>query len=153
MNTIPMMTTGLLTLQGLLVGAGAIATLRDPARVASLYSGAVTTTESGGGPDSRSGPVIALFMAPLQVVIAILMLHTGYAIAVDSTDVTRRYVALMLGAFAVMELLFVAVRLRAGVILGQNSSRSTVVGRRGLVTSAVLCVLYGGSSLSLLLAS
>jgi hypothetical protein len=52
----------------------------------------------------KLGSVIVLFMAPLQVLVATLMLRTAHELVGNVGDETRRQSALMLVVFAVMDL-------------------------------------------------
>jgi hypothetical protein len=109
----------LLTLHGLLVLLGALSALKDPARAASLYLPAQVDGTSEPPLAAGAGPALALFMAPLQLLVVLLMLRTAYTLLHEPDEPLSR-AAFMVGALSLLELGFAAMRLRINALRGNS---------------------------------
>jgi len=149
-DLLTMFAAGLMLLQALIITLAVVGTLRRPERALSVFAG---NTVPPPAPALVADPASVLFMTPLQVLAALLMLHTGYSILAHPGALPDD-VPLLLGAFALMEFGYVLIRLRVNALRGNRpfwhfSSNDRLVSARACAMSMVFAVVYGAAALSL----
>ena len=149
-DLLTMFAAGLLLLQALIITLAVVGALRKPERALSMYAG---NSVPPPAPALVADPASVLFMAPLQVLVAVLMVHTGYAILAHP-GASPEDVPLLLGVFALMEFGYVLIRLRVNALRGNRpfwhfTSKDRLVSARACAMSMVFAVVYGATALSL----
>jgi hypothetical protein len=139
---------GLLLLQSLIITLAVVGAWRRPERTLAMFAG---NSIRPPAPALVADPASALFMVPLQALVAALMFHTGYAIFAHPGALPED-VPLLFGAFALMELGFVLIRLRINGLRGAKpfwhfTSRDKLVSARACAVSMLFAIVYGAAAL------
>jgi hypothetical protein len=122
---------------------------RKPERALAMYAGNSTPPPA---PALVADPASALFMVPLQGLVAALMFHTAYAIFAHPGALPED-APLLFGAFGLMELGFVLIRLRINGLRGARpvwhfTSTDKLISARACAVSMFFALVYGAASLA-----
>jgi hypothetical protein len=134
----------LLLLHGLLIVMGALSALKDPTRAASQYLPAAAE----GARELPASSALVLFLAPFQLLAALLMFRTAFGIVKQPDAAALRDMAFVVGALGLMELGFAGARLRVNALRGSSPvwhfpPGNGVISASGTLTSLVFALVYG----------
>jgi hypothetical protein len=149
MDLLTTFAAGLLLLQSLIIAFAVVAAWRRPERTLAMYA---ANSVPPPAPALVADPASALFMVPLQGLVAALMFHTAYAIFAHPGALPED-APLLFGAFGLMELGFVLIRLRINGLRGARpfwhfTSTDRLVSARACGVSLFFALVYGAAALA-----